>query len=232
MKRLILFFALLWSGFAYAGDRIISNPDSNGNITLKVNKAGTATTALTADGTNGRLLVPDGTAAIPGLSWLNSTTMGLFNSSGILGFATNGTNVGQVNTSGSWTLGPSAGGNINTHEGGFQLGFSGFNVGSNSTLSSSNLIPAHSFLRLFSATGTFNIIGISATYTLAAGQTLYLCNNSGQTATLVHNSLSDTATNRIVTRTAANVTLANDSCALLVYSNNSSSQGRWFSISP
>jgi hypothetical protein len=50
MKNLLFILSLLFAFPAFAGDRVIINPDSGGDLKLKVNIGGTATDALTVAG--------------------------------------------------------------------------------------------------------------------------------------------------------------------------------------
>lgn len=52
-----IIFVLLFSFPAFAGDRVVINPDSGGDLKLKVNIGGTATDALTVAGSNGTVVV-------------------------------------------------------------------------------------------------------------------------------------------------------------------------------
>lgn len=63
MKRAILLALALLASPAHAGDRNFSNPDSNGNLNLKVNKAGTVTTGLQVVGSTAQVSVPNGFVA-------------------------------------------------------------------------------------------------------------------------------------------------------------------------
>lgn len=57
MNRLVTLFVLLFATSAFAGDRIIYNPDVNGDVKIKVNKAGTPTDVITVTGSTGKATI-------------------------------------------------------------------------------------------------------------------------------------------------------------------------------
>lgn len=64
MRHLLLFLALSLSTLAFAGDRVIFNPDLNGDVKIKVNKNGTPTDAVVVSGTTGIPSFPNGALGI------------------------------------------------------------------------------------------------------------------------------------------------------------------------
>lgn len=113
MKKISLGFLVLCSTLllAASGDRYYENATSNGDIIFQVNKGGVKTEAMRSKGSTAQQLFTDGTAAVPSLGLLNSSTTGLYRAgANILGFSSNATNSGQIAADGSWTIGPTAGG--------------------------------------------------------------------------------------------------------------------------
>jgi hypothetical protein len=53
MKRILLSLALLFAAPAFATDRVLINPESNGDLKIKANVGGTATDAITITGSTG-----------------------------------------------------------------------------------------------------------------------------------------------------------------------------------
>lgn len=93
MKNLLFILSLLFAFPAFAGDRVIINPDSGGDLKLKVNIGGTATDALTVAGSGNvgvgttapavKLEVKaTGTSSVLGVTSDQTTAKILFNSSG------------------------------------------------------------------------------------------------------------------------------------------------------
>jgi hypothetical protein len=106
-----------------------------------------------------------------------------------------------------------------------------FDVASDTSLSSGDLttsVVTTSNLRLVTATGgAFDLVGIAAP-TLGVGTFLFICNNSGQTMTVKHESGTEgTSTARIHTTTGADVTIQTGSGIAFVYSN---SPARWVQL--
>lgn len=129
MKRLALFFAL-FAANAFGAERVIINPDSNGDLKLKVNKGGTVTDVISVAGSTAAVSITGATdASSPGAGIVGETITVQPNTVGnatvtadtVVDSWTSGTNE-LVLTAGSWEVTVKAGVYLNATSAGFEAG--------------------------------------------------------------------------------------------------------------
>lgn len=108
MRKLILLACLLFSTVMFAEDKLINNPDQDGNIIFRVNDGGTPTTVLTIDGATsslsldgGLMTFPVGSASNPSITFTGDLDTGIYHSgANEVSIATNGTQKAIINSDG------------------------------------------------------------------------------------------------------------------------------------